>query len=82
MPKLSIDPGHARDEAVGLDGAQDPAVGGVDLQDLARLVLTDPERSFGPRQAGIITAVGGRNRRQYLTGAWIDLADAVAGDLE
>ena len=39
VPQLAVDPGHAGDEAVGLDRAQDRAGRGIDLVDLAVAVL-------------------------------------------
>ena len=60
VPQLAVDPGHAGDEAVGLDGAQDCPGLGVDLVDLALAVLPDPERPFGPGEPGIAAAAGCR----------------------
>jgi hypothetical protein len=54
---------------------------GVDLVDLAGAVLADPERPLGPGQARV-AAVGGRgNGSDDLARAWVDLLDAVVGEL-
>ena len=56
VPQLAVDPGHAGDEAVGLDGAQDGAGLGIDLVDLAIAVLPDPQAALGPGEARVAAA--------------------------
>src|SRR5688500_5601721 len=51
VPQLAVDPGHAGDEAVGLDGAQDRVGLGIDLVDLAIAVLPDPQAALGPGES-------------------------------
>src|SRR6185437_5793979 len=48
MPELAVHPGHAGNEPVRLDGAQDRSRIRVDLMDPATAVLSDPECSFRP----------------------------------
>ena len=81
MPQLAVDPGHAGDEAVGLDGAQDGAGVGIDLVDLAIAVLPHPQAALGPRQARVAAAAGRGDRRHDGAGGGIDLVDARFGDL-
>jgi hypothetical protein len=45
MPELAVHPGDAGDEAIRFDRAQDSAFLGVDLVDLAGVVLADPKRA-------------------------------------
>ena len=82
VPELAVDPGDAGDEAVGLDRAEHRPGLRIDLVDLAVAVLADPERAFGPGQAGIAAAAGRRDGAEHLAGLRIDLLDAVLGDLE
>ena len=82
VPKLSIDPGDAGDEAVGLDGAKNRPGLGIDLMDLAVPILAHPERAFGPGEPGVAAAAGRRDRSQHLAGFRIDLPDAILGDLK
>src|SRR5439155_13472740 len=51
VPQLAVDPGHAGDEAVGLDGAQNGARLRIDLIDLAIAVLPHPQLALGPGEA-------------------------------
>src|SRR5215213_1015300 len=73
VPELSVGPGDAGDEAVGLDGAENRTRLGIDLMDLPLAVLPHPERPFGPRQSGVSAAAGRRDRGQYAPGLRIDL---------
>src|SRR4030095_7451681 len=82
MPQFAVDPRDAGDEAVRLDRAKDCAGFGIYLMDLPVPVLTDPERPFGPREAGVTTAARCRDRREHPSGFWIDLQDAIFGDLK
>ena len=50
VPELSVNPGDAGNEAIGLDGAKNRPGLGIDLIDLPVSILPDPERSFGPRE--------------------------------
>src|SRR5690349_15230618 len=52
VPKLAIDPGHAGDDAIAFDGAQDRAAPRIELMDLAGARLSDPQRAFSPGKAG------------------------------
>src|ERR1700724_4822528 len=52
VPELAVDPGHAGDEAVGFDGAQDRSGLRIDLIDFAGAVVPDPQRAFGPGEPG------------------------------
>src|SRR5262249_37077846 len=56
MPELSIDPGDAGHEAVGLDRAQNRSGLGIDLMDLPLAILPDPESPFGPREPRVAAA--------------------------
>src|SRR4029079_19429053 len=68
VPELAVDPRHPGDEAVRLDRAQDRARLGIDLQDLAVLVLTDPERPFGPSEPRVAPSAGRRDRAEHASG--------------
>src|SRR5688572_2577556 len=82
MPELAIGPGDAGDEAVGFQRAQDLACLGIDLMDLARAMLPDPQRAFGPGETRIAAIAGSRDRGEHAAGLGIDLLDALLGDLE
>jgi hypothetical protein len=65
VPQRAVDPGDARDEAVGFDGAKDRAGFRVDLMDLALAIVADPQsfpsahampESPPPPGAGIVTS--------------------------
>src|SRR5690606_27131925 len=73
MPQLVVGPGDARDEAVRLDRAERRPRFGIDLVDLPVPVLPDPERPFGPCEAGDAPAAGGRDRGEHATALRIDL---------
>src|SRR5262245_47037162 len=81
VPELAVDPRHAGDEAVRLDGAHDRAGCGIDLVDFAIAVLPDPQTAFCPGESGITPVARRRNRRYYIAGRGIDLVDARFGDL-
>ncbi len=81
VPQLAVDPGHAGDEAVGLDGANDRAGLGIDLVDLAIAVLPDPQAALGPGEPRVAAVAGRRDRRHHVAGGGIDLVDARLGDL-
>src|SRR6516225_1358521 len=81
VPQLAVDPGHARDEAVGGDGAQDGAGGRVDLVDAAVAVLADPQAALGPGQARVAAAARRGDRAQHAAAGGVDLGDALLGDL-
>src|SRR5665213_1191640 len=82
VPELAIDPGHAGDDTVGFDGAENFSGLGIDLMDFLAAVLADPERAFRPGEAGIAAIAGRRNRRKHTAGVRIDLVDPVFGDLK
>src|SRR6202035_2406588 len=82
VPELAVDPGHAGDEAVGLDGAQDRSGLRIDLIDFAGAVVPDPQRAFGPGEPGVAAAGGRRDRAEHAAALRIDLLDAVLGELE
>ncbi|MNT36534.1 hypothetical protein D3C72_1726220 [compost metagenome] len=81
MPELPVDPGHAGDKAVGLQGAQHAPGLGIDLMDPALAVLAHPQAALGPRHAGRAVAAGHRNGREHLAGLGIHLLDVPVGDL-
>src|SRR5258708_10768766 len=81
VPQLAVDPGHAGDEAVGLDGAHNGARLGIDLVDLAIAVLPHPQAALGPSEARVAAVTWRRDRRHYVAGGGIDLVDARFGDL-
>src|SRR5206468_8427636 len=81
MPELAPHPGHAGDEAVGLDRPDGLSGFGVDLMDLSVPILADPERPFRPREPR--GAAGGRrDRGHHVPGLGVDLLDPIAGDLK
>src|SRR5215467_5059178 len=82
VPELSVDPGDPGDEAVGLDRAKNRPGLGINLMDLAVAILPDPQRPFRPRESGIGAAARRGNRRHYAAGRWIDLLDAIFGNLK
>src|SRR6185437_10826558 len=81
VPQFPIDPGHARDEAVGVDRAKNRARHGIDLVDFARAILSDPERSLRPGEAGIASVGRRRNRRHNAPRGRIDLLNSRFSDL-
>lgn len=81
VPELSVEPGHARDEAVGLEGPQDIAVFRVDLIDFALAVVPDPERTFGPGQARVAALAGRWDGGENRTAPGIELVNLGIGDL-
>ncbi len=50
--------------------------------DLPVPVLPDPQRPLGPREPQIAAAAGRRDRRNHTPGPWINLLDAILGDLK
>ena len=82
VPELSLDPGNARDEAVGLDGAKNGSCFGIDLMDLSLAKLTDPESSFGPGESRVTTAPGSGYRSEDTAGLRIYLLDTILGQLK
>src|SRR5207244_11153834 len=81
VPQLAVDPGHAGDKAVGLDGAQNGAGLGIEVVDLAIAVLAHPQAALGPSEARVAAVAGRRDRRHHVAGVGIDLIDAPFGDL-
>src|SRR5262249_53956754 len=82
MPELALDPGHPGDEAVRLDRAQDLAGVGIDLVDLAVAILSHPQGSLGPGEAGVAAAAGRGDGGEHTAAVRIDLVDLVLGDLK
>src|SRR5262252_3584497 len=82
VPELSLSPGDAGHEAIGLDGAKDRPGLWIDLMDLALPILPHPERPLGPCKPGVPAAAGRRNRGEHEAGLRIDLLDAIASDLK
>src|SRR4029077_9520966 len=82
VPELAIDPGHAGDEAVGFDRAQNFPRLRVDLMDLAITVLPDPERPLRPCEARVTAPAGCRDGGKHLPGLRINLVDALLRDLK
>lgn len=81
MPEFAIDPCDSRDEAIGFDGAKHRACLRIDLMNLSRSILTHPKKSFRPRQPRV-TAAGCGDCGEHSAGLWIDLLNAIFGDLE
>jgi hypothetical protein len=77
VPEFSIDPGHASDEAVGFNRSKNRSCLRIDLMDLPVPILAHPERPFSPRQSGVATTAGRRNRRDDVTGLRINLLNAI-----
>ena len=82
VPEFAINPGDARDKAIGFDCAEHSPGFGIDLIDLAVAILADPERPFGPGQARIPAIAGRRDRAKHVTGFGVDFSDRGFGDLE
>jgi hypothetical protein len=82
MPKLSIDPSHPSDEAVGFDGAKNRACLRIDLMDLPVPILPDPERAFSPREPRVAATAGCWDRGEHTASFGVDLLDAILGDLK
>jgi hypothetical protein len=82
VPELSVDPGNAGDEAVGLDGAKNGTGFGIDLVDLSLAILTDPERPFSPGESRVAAASRSRYRSEDTAGLRIYLLDAILGQLK
>jgi hypothetical protein len=51
VPEFAIYPCQPGDETIRLDRARNRACFEIDLMNLARPVMSDPERSFGPGEA-------------------------------
>jgi hypothetical protein len=49
--------------------------------DLPLAILPHPERPFGPGEPGVTSATGRRDRRDDTAGPWIDLLNAILGEL-
>lgn len=58
VPKFTVDPGATGDEPIGFDRAQHFSGLGIHLMYLAAAMLSDPERSLCPRQAGFPPSPG------------------------
>src|SRR5690349_8727760 len=82
VPQLSVHPRHTRDEPVRFDRAQDLPRLGVDLMDLPRPMLSDPQRPLGPRESGVAAIARRRDAREDPSTLRIDLVDLLLGDLE
>jgi hypothetical protein len=50
--------------------------------DLPVPILTHPERPFGPREPRVTAAARCRDRGEYAARLWIDLLDAIFGELK
>src|SRR5690606_9049016 len=82
VPHRAVDPGDAGGEAVGLDAAQALARFGIDLMDLAALVVAHPQRALGPGESRVAAARGRRNGRQHAARLRVDLLNPVLADLK
>jgi hypothetical protein len=82
VPELSVDPGDAGDEALGLDRAKNRSGLRIDLIDLPVSILPHPERALRPREPRVTTAAGRRDRGEHTAGLRIDLLDAILGELK
>jgi len=82
MPQLSIDPGDSGHEAIGFDCAKDGACFGIDLVDLPCPILPNPESAFSPSKSRVTAVAGRRDSGENSTRLWIDLLNAILGDLK
>ena len=82
VPQFSLDPSDPGDETIGLDGAKDGPCIGVDLIDLPVAILSNPERPFGLGKARVAASSRRWDRGKHLTCLWIDLLNAIFGDLK
>src|SRR5689334_15852592 len=82
VPEFAIDPGHSSDEAVGFDGAQNCSCSRINLVNLPVSILSDPQRSLGPRESRVAASPGRRNRGDDATGLRIDFLNPIFGDLK
>src|SRR5262249_34000422 len=73
VPEFVLHPADPRDEAVGLDGAQDRPRLRIDLMDLPRPILPDPERPFGPGEPRVGAAARRRDGGEHAAGFRVDL---------
>src|SRR2546426_161246 len=80
MPQLSVNPGDAGDEALGLDRAKDCTSLRIDLIDFSVPILPDPQRSFSPGEPRP-TTTGRRDRGEHAAGLRIDLLNPIFGKL-
>src|SRR4029434_135926 len=81
VPELAVHPGDARNESIRFNRAKDGTGRGVDLVDLAGVVLSNPEGPFGPSQARVASVSGRQDSVYDVARARIDLLDRVAGEL-
>jgi hypothetical protein len=82
MPQLSIDPRDSGHEAIGFDCAKDRACFGIDLVNLPCPILPNPESAFSPRKSRVTAVAGRRDSGENLTRLWINLLNAILGDLK
>src|SRR5579884_2336090 len=82
VPELAINPGHAGDEAVGIEGAKNRSGLGIDLMNLALPVLPHPEGPFGPRQPRVAAPARRRDDGEHAAALRINFLNAVFGDLK
>src|SRR6266581_6924035 len=50
--------------------------------DLPVPILPHPERPFGPCEPRVAAAAGRRDRGEHSAGLWVDLLDAILGELK
>jgi hypothetical protein len=81
VPELAVNPGDPGYEPIGLDSAKNRPCLRIDLVDFPVAILPDPEHSFGPCQSGVSAASGRGYRSEHIAGPWVDLLDAIFGDL-
>jgi hypothetical protein len=82
VPELAVDPGDTGNEAIRLDRAKNRPGLRINLMDLPVPILSDPERAFGPREPGVAAATGRRDCGEHASCSWIDLLDAILGELK
>src|SRR4029077_11916384 len=76
-----VDPGDPGNKTRGLDGTKNRPGLRIDLIDLPLLIMSHPERPFGPGEPRMTAAFRRRDRCQNLAGLWIDLLNTIIGDL-
>ena len=82
VPELAIHPRNPGDEAVRFNRAKNRSGLGIDLVNLTIAIFSDPERSFGPSEPRVPPAARRRDGGDHPAGLWIDLLDAILGELE
>src|SRR5262249_6665964 len=82
MPELSIDPRHTGDKALRFDRAKNRTRLRIDLMNLPVAILSNPERSFGPRQPRVPAATRRSDCGDDASGLGVDFLDVRLGQLK